>query len=111
MMLSTRYKSEFSSSKEILFGLHLFNLKSCAYLLPEPYGNQCWNHNPGAVCTNEVCPEVEWTSPEVEAIQVGSNEVNQASIDLTQTDSELKNMAVGLSGCNGVSASSKFVMR
>jgi len=97
--------------RPFLFGLHLFSLKCSTDLLPGSHGNECWYHNPRTVRTNEVCPEVEGTGPEIEAIQVGSNEVNQASIELTQADSELKNMAVGLPGCNSVAASSKLLVR
>uniref|UniRef100_A0A0A9CNS8 Secreted protein n=1 Tax=Arundo donax TaxID=35708 RepID=A0A0A9CNS8_ARUDO len=53
---------------QLLFSLHLFNLNRCADLLPAPYGNECWYHNPRTVCADEVCPEVERTGPEVEAI-------------------------------------------
>ena len=93
--------------RQLLFGLHLFSLKCCAYFLPGSYGNEHRYPNPETVCTNEICPEVEWADPEVEAIQVCSDEVNQASVELTQTDGELENMAAGLPGCNGVAASTK----
>jgi hypothetical protein len=86
-------------------------LKCSTYLLPGSHGNERWYHNPRTVRTYEVSPEVEGTGPEIEAIQVGSNEVNQATIKLTQADRELKNMAVGLPGCNSVPERNKFLVR
>ena len=86
-------------------------MKCCAYFLPGSYGNERWYPNPETVCTNEICPEVEWADPEVEAIQVRSDEVNKAPVELAQADGELENMAIGLVGCNGIAATSKFVVR
>jgi len=91
--------------------LRLFSSKCCANHLPAPHGDERWYPNPETVCANEICPEVEWTDPEVEAIQVCGDEVNQAPVELTQTDGELENMAIGLVGCNGIAATSKFVVR
>jgi hypothetical protein len=94
-----------------LLSLHLFCSNCCTNLLPTPHGDERWYPNPETVCANEICPEVEWTDPEVEAIQVCSDEVNQAPVELAQADGELENMAVGLAGCNGITASSKLVVR
>jgi hypothetical protein len=97
--------------RQLLFGLHLFSLKCCAYFLPGSYGNEHRYPNPETVCANEICPEVEWTDPEVEAIQVCGDKVNQASVELTQTNGELENMAEGLLGCNSIAASRKKLVR
>ena len=48
--------------------IHLARLKCLAYQLPAPYCYQRWNHKPWRVCTNKICPEVEWTDAEVHAI-------------------------------------------
>ncbi|WVZ71881.1 hypothetical protein U9M48_020413 [Paspalum notatum var. saurae] len=45
------------------------NSEGCANPLPTPHGDERWYPNPETVCANEICPEVEWTDPEVEAIQ------------------------------------------
>jgi hypothetical protein len=92
--------------------LCLFSSKCCANDLPAPHGNERWYPNPETVCTNEICPEIEWSDPEVEASQVRSDEVNKAPVELAQADSELKNMTIGLVGCNGIAATSnKLVVR
>jgi len=91
--------------------LRLFSSKCCANHLPAPHGDERWYPNPETVCANEICPEVEWTDPEVEAIQVCGDKVNQASVELTQTNGELENMAEGLMGCNSVAASRKKLVR
>ena len=79
-------------------------MNRCADVLPAPSGDQQRYHNPRTVCTDEVRPEVERTGPEVEAIQVGGGEVDDASIELAETHGELEDMAVGLPGCNSIAA-------
>jgi heat shock protein HslJ len=82
-----------------------------ADLFPAPSGDKQRYHNPRTVRSNKVCPEVEGTGPEVEAIQIGGGKVHNASIELTQTHGELEDMAIGLPGCNRIAASWKFVVR
>jgi hypothetical protein len=94
-----------------LLSLHLFSSNCCTNFLPTPHDDECWYPNPETVCKNEICPKVERTDPEVEAIQVCSDEINHASVELAQADGNLENMAVRLAGCNGIAASGKLVVR
>lgn len=84
-------------------------MKRGAGFLPGPYGDEHRYPDPEAVCANEIRPEVERADPEVEAVQVRGDEVNQASVELAQTYGELENVAEGLPGCNGVAGSRKTI--
>jgi len=109
--MTVRFSSSQTVANAALLSLHLFCSNCCTNLLPTPHGDERWYPSPETVCANEICPEVEWTDPEVEAIQVCGDEVNQASVELAQADGELENMAVGLAGSNGITANSKLVVR
>jgi hypothetical protein len=87
-------KKEVEHSEGTLSGLHFMSSKCCASLLPAPY--DC--------CTNEICPEVERTDPEVEAIQVRGDEVQKAPVEMAQTNTEHENMTVGLTRSYGIAA-------